>query len=58
MKISIIIPTFNDENNLEICLLAISESAHKPYEIIVDDDALMDHTEDVVCCLASQSKLI
>jgi len=48
MKISIIIPTYNDEKNLETCLSAISESAHKPYEVIVVDDASTDYTREVV----------
>lgn len=48
MKISIVIPTYNDECNLNECLSAISKSSYKPYEVIVVDDASTDRTKEVV----------
>jgi len=48
MKISIIIPTYNDKDNLEKCLSAILNSSYKPYEVIVIDDASTDNSKEVV----------
>src|SRR3989344_1360477 len=48
MKISIIIPTYNDKDNLEKCLSAILNSSYKPYEVIVIDDASTDNSNEVV----------
>ena len=42
MKISVIIPVYNDAEHLKICLDAFSGSSRKPDEIIVVDDASTD----------------
>lgn len=46
--ISIIIPTYNDNDVLETCLAAIHSSDVKPLEVIVVDDASPVSAEDVV----------
>lgn len=48
MKISIIIPTYNDQENLKKTLSAILNSNYKPYEVIVVDDASTDKTKEEI----------
>ena len=42
MKISIIIPVYNSEDTLDLCLAAIFKSELKDYEVVVVDDASGD----------------
>lgn len=42
LRISIIIPVYNDSHNLSRCLKAISLSTHRPHEVIVVDDCSTD----------------
>jgi len=44
MKVSVIIPTFNDGDRLQQCLTALSHQTYKDYEIIVVDN---NSTEDI-----------
>ena len=48
MEISVIVPTYNDREDLEKCLSAISKSSYKPYEVIVVDDASIKQMKDIV----------
>ncbi len=47
IAISVIVPVRNDPENLELCLLALDASSYSDYEIIVVDDASIDHTAAV-----------
>lgn len=44
MKVSIIIPTYNEENNIEACLVSLWKQSHKDFEVIVVDDGSTDNT--------------
>jgi glycosyltransferase involved in cell wall biosynthesis len=44
MKISIVIPVYNEELQLAECLRAVSELRQKPYEVIVVDNNSTDRT--------------
>ncbi|OYT42263.1 MAG: glycosyl transferase [Candidatus Aenigmarchaeota archaeon ex4484_224] len=47
-KISVIIPTLNEEKNIEECLLSIkNQNFEKPYEIIVSDSNSKDKTVEI-----------
>ena len=48
MKISIIIPCFNEEKTIEKIILKIIESLNSPYEIIVIDDNSTDQTRFIL----------
>ena len=47
MKISVIIPTYNDSLNLEACLDAVFSSQFKDFEVLVVDDASEDDTKEI-----------
>ena len=55
--ISIIIPCYNSEHTIAVCLDAILQSDYSDYEIIVVDDFSHDNTRQIVseydCCLIS-----
>jgi glycosyltransferase involved in cell wall biosynthesis len=44
MKISIIIPVYNEAESLNACLDAIANQTIKPYEVIVVDNNSLDDT--------------
>jgi glycosyltransferase involved in cell wall biosynthesis len=46
--ISIIIPTYNDNDSLKLCLKSIAASDHKPLEVIVVDDGSAQPAGDIV----------
>jgi glycosyltransferase involved in cell wall biosynthesis len=48
MKISVIIPTFNEASVIGECLKSLSEQSYKDFEIIVVDDGSTDSTFEVV----------
>lgn len=47
-KVTVIIPTYNRENELKVCLDALSNQTYKNYEIIVIDDGSTDGTKKLV----------
>ena len=47
-KISIIIPTYNEEKDLVNCLTSLDAQTHKDFEVIVVDDGSTDKTLDVL----------
>lgn len=47
MRISVVIPTYNEEKNIEKCLLSIKNQTIKPYEIIVADSNSEDRTVEI-----------
>lgn len=48
MKISVIIPVFDEENAIGNCLLSLSKQTLKDFEIIVVDDGSSDKTMEVL----------
>jgi glycosyltransferase involved in cell wall biosynthesis len=48
MKISVIIPTYNEEGVVEECLLSLSEQSYKELEIILVDDGSTDDTKQKI----------
>lgn len=56
MKVSIIIPAFNEEKSIKECLVTLLNQKYPDYEIIVVDDGSTDRTKLVVQSL--KSKLI
>ena len=48
LNISVIVPTYNDRDNLRHCLTGIRESRLTPHEVIVIDDASTEPCQDIV----------
>lgn len=48
MKISVIIPTYNEEENIGECLDSLSTQTYKDYEVIVIDDGSTDKTLSII----------
>lgn len=48
MKISVIIPTYNEENHISECLDSLSTQTYQDYEIIVVDDGSTDKTASII----------
>ncbi len=58
-KISVILPAFNEEENLEACVRGVVETlsqARNPFEVIIVDDGSTDGTEDLARNLANSAK--
>ena len=47
MKVSVIVPAFNNEKTIETCLSAIRSSIFKDFELIVVDDGSTDKTNEL-----------
>ena len=47
MKISVVIPTYNEEKRLPECLGALAKGREKPYEVIVADGGSTDRTRKI-----------
>lgn len=48
MKISVIIPIFNEEKVIGACLKSLQQQSYKEMEVIVVDDGSRDHTSEIV----------
>src|SRR5688500_11953753 len=46
--ISVIIPTFNEEDNIKSCLDSLLDQSYEPIEIIVVDDGSTDKTVSII----------
>jgi glycosyltransferase involved in cell wall biosynthesis len=44
MKVSIIVPTYNEEKNIKDCISTLKEQSYKDFEIIIVDDGSTDGT--------------
>jgi len=55
MKVSVIIPTFNEQNVIGDCLRSLGKQSYKGLEIIVVDDGSTDKTLGVVRKIKNQS---
>jgi glycosyltransferase involved in cell wall biosynthesis len=58
MKISIIIPVYNEEKHIEECIKSLLLQNHPNYEIIVVDDGSNDKTIQILNNFASRQKII
>jgi glycosyltransferase involved in cell wall biosynthesis len=58
MKLSIIVPAHNEEENIADCLRKIEDSVHFEHELVVVNDRSADRTGQIVAELASQYKNI
>lgn len=47
MKISVVVPTYNEEDYIEGCLKALQNQTKKPFEIIVVDNNSTDRTSEI-----------
>jgi glycosyltransferase involved in cell wall biosynthesis len=47
MKVSVVVPTYNEENNLGECLRSLMRQTYPDYEVIVVDDGSSDKTVDI-----------
>ena len=57
-KVSIIIPTYNEENCIEKCIISLFQQSYKEYEIIIVDDGSIDKTLDIVKSFTQKSKKV
>lgn len=48
MKVSVIIPVYNEEKDIERCLKSLKNQSFKDKEVIVVDDGSFDNTQEVV----------
>jgi glycosyltransferase involved in cell wall biosynthesis len=48
MKVSVCIPTYNQDGYLELAIQSAVNQTHKPFEIIVSDDCSTDGTDEVL----------
>ncbi len=48
MKVSVIIPTYNEKKTIEACLTSLSKQTYKDLEIIVIDDGSTDKTKELI----------
>ncbi|MDP2925558.1 MAG: glycosyltransferase family 2 protein [Nanoarchaeota archaeon] len=47
-RISVVIPTLNEEENIKTCLCCLLKQVEKPYEVIVVDNGSIDNTRYIV----------
>ena len=48
MKISVVIPVYNEENRIKATLDAIYNNSEQPYEVIVADGGSTDNTLAII----------
>lgn len=58
IKISVIVPVYNLQNELKKCVFSIEEQTHRNIEIILVNDGSTDKSWDVICYLAEKDKRI
>ena len=47
-SISVIIPAYNEANNIERCITSFQDQTHDDYEIIIVDDGSTDNTRSII----------
>ncbi len=57
MRVSVVIPTLNEEKNILNCLRSIEKQSVKPYEIIVSDGSSEDRTLELVKKFSKSCKI-
>lgn len=58
MKISTIIPVFNEEKDIRECINSLLDQTYKDFEIIIVDDGSTDKTTEVVKEMQSREKIV
>lgn len=58
MKISIIIPTFNEEKHIKECLESLLKQDYSEFEIIVVDDGSTDKTREILQNFSQKQQII
>lgn len=58
VKISIVVPVYNLQEELERCVTSIEAQSHENLEIILVDDGSTDNSWDVICILAEKDNRI
>ncbi|MEW6102073.1 MAG: glycosyltransferase family 2 protein [Candidatus Omnitrophota bacterium] len=53
MKLSIVVPAHNEEENISDLIIKIEELLDLPFELVIVNDHSLDHTEDIVKRLAN-----
>ena len=48
MEISIVIPCYNEENNIKRCIDSIKKQSYRDFEVILVDDGSTDKTAEVI----------
>lgn len=48
MKVSILMPTYNDSNTIEETLLSVFQQTYKDFELIIVDDGSTDNTKQLI----------
>ena len=57
-KISVVIPSYNEEKDIAECLKSLEKQDYKNFEIIVVDDGSTDKTREVIKKFKGESKII
>lgn len=47
-RISVLIPTFNSEKNIEQCIRSVLSQTYPDYEVVIVDDSSRDRTRDII----------
>lgn len=58
MKISVVIPTYNEEKHIKDCIESLLQQNYPNFEIIVVDDGSTDRTREILSDFASRNEII
>lgn len=58
MKVSILIPCFNEEKSIEKCVLSCLNQSRKPDQIVIVDDSSTDKTPDILARYKDQIRVV
>ena len=58
LKISVIVPTYNEEHVIDACIGSLLKQSLRSFEIIIVDDGSTDKTPDMIATWASKNKNI
>src|SRR4030066_376370 len=58
MKISVIVPTYNEEKHIEECIVSLFQQDYQDMEIIAVDDGSTDRTREILQKFAEKKQII